>query len=236
MRRFPSGTSLRGHARTRYAAFAAILVAAAGINLTQFRSIDDNTSAHFSAIHRYPTGDLLEIGYAGYRPFREMYGPYLVLGGIAPDSTILVLRGSRLTRHEFVSRAYSFGQAASVRRVHSEALAALLSSHTLDDPAAVESTFDPSPFVIARGDGGEDGPPWAFALDTGAVTRRALPAPERFVPELLATGAPAGLERRPREFVLLEWDQPIAGSEWTHQDLLVEADLLPAPIREELAR
>lgn len=213
-------------ARPRYLVFAVLLGVAILVNTVQFRSIDENTSAHFAALHRYGTGDIVEIGYDSYGNFGEMYALYLTLAEIAPGSRVVILGPGRLTRHEFVTRLYGFGEVAGIERVEDADLVERLTPG---------SGFDPTPFVVARGKGGDKGPPWAVAVGAPDPRPTGMRDPDSFLAEVLAGERPGTARGPAREFLLMEWWQPVAGAGWDRQDLLVEIPLLPADVREELA-
>lgn len=209
------------------------LVAAILLNLVQFRAIDENTVDSFDAVHRNETADLLDISYRECAWCRDRYGLHLALGVVAPGATVLIPApgphaDNRYDAEEFTLRLYAFAGVATVRQVPYEGAGRLLAT---DGGAGL----DPTPFLVARGEGGAKGPPWAVAADPA---RRPLagPAgdPDSFLPGALALpdafGTPGG------EFLILRWHQPRPGSGYEYQDIAVETSLLPDRIRAELAR
>lgn len=204
-------------------AVAALLVVAILVNVGQFRSIDRNTIDNFAAVHRSDTADIIALSYRECDWCRDRFALHLALGEVAPGSTVLIpvpsrYASRRYTAEEFALRLYTFGAAARVHRVRTDATALLVDRASLtpvgyavaaargDDPG-----FDPTPYVVASGPGGAKGAPWALAVDPSP------PGPDR-------------------EFAVLDWPTAETESGYDHLDLMVETSLLPGAVRAELAR
>jgi hypothetical protein len=209
------------------------LVVAILFNLVQFRAIDENTVDSFDAVHRNETADILHISYRTCAWCRDRYGLHLTLGVVAPGATVLIPTpgphvDNRYNAEEFTLRLYAFAGVASVRRVPYEDTGRLLATDS--GPG-----LDPTPFLIARGEGGAKGPPWAVAVDPVRMASLGPTGdPDRFLPGALSRPDAAGLPGG--EFLVLRWNQPRPGSDYSYQDIAVETTLLPDGVRAELAR
>jgi hypothetical protein len=174
-----------------------VLAAMIAVNVATFVPVEQSSGNRWAAISRYDQGDIIDVGLAHDRRVPVMYGQFLALGELAPDSRVFVDEESRVTRHEFTARFFGYGRVASVEEVRQQ---------TMSDVIAYESErLDPTPYLVASGEGGRDGPPWAIAMAS-------RPGPGR-------------------EFVLLEWVSPVTGSA---ENLLLETRLLTEETRREL--
>jgi hypothetical protein len=222
---------------TKVTVFAALIALAVLVNLFEFRGIDRFSPDNVDAIRRENVGDTLAITYQKCGWCNHRYAPHIALGFAAPGATVIVPGPSayaknRTTREELTARLLVWGRAARVEwATWPAADGALVSPRSPDG-------FDPTPYVVARGNGGTKGAAWVLAVDPsrGAQDRTAGQDPDTFVDRALATThGPADRTPSGRTFVLLTWNTSRPGARAGPQDALVELSLLPEPLRTELA-
>jgi hypothetical protein len=202
-----------------------LAVIAVGVNLVQFPGIERSTPQNVRAFYRPGTGDLLELMFrdcAGRCVQR--YGLQMSLGLLAPGSRVYIPSPTPImpdpdAAEEFLAELRGFGAVARVDFVEADVADSVL--------AAV----DPTPFLVARGGGGEFGPAWAIAVSPG--TAPATGDPYAFLRDAAVNGPPAAAP--PREFVVVRWVRDTVARDRL-LDLAVETSLLPAEIRASLPR
>lgn len=217
--------SFGGVGTVRLSVFGTILVAAIAVNVIQFRSIDEEARHNYTAIHQYETDDFIEIGVYGSRALRDLYGLHFALALLAPHSTVITSQDTPYTSDEFGTRIHGFGRVKELVVVPGDG--ALLE-------LAEAASFDPGPHIVASGEGGQRGAPWAVAVDMTDGEVGAPDAPERFLRRAVRDGTrlsePPG---DPRRFALLQWPMVDDESGHGYMDLLVEMSLLPQELRTE---
>jgi hypothetical protein len=193
----------------RFVLIAAPLAIAVVINVAQFRAVDAGAAPGFAALERNQSGDFIEVMDHDCGGCRELFGIYFALRDIAPDATIIIPRGQiyDLTRYRAEEAGMKFHSLGEVVGVE------WIQYEDVSRFLTPEGTFDPSPDVVASGPGGRRGAPWAIAVDSQQ-------------PPTVAT----------REFLLVQWYQPLEGSQYDYQDLLVETSLLPTDVRTRLGQ
>jgi hypothetical protein len=213
-----------------------LLVDAIAVNVIQFRGIDRETVDSFDAVHRFETGDIMELGYRECAWCRQRYGLHLALQVIAPGSRVIVPASSpyaanRYLAEEFTLRLYALGRVATVDWVGRTQDPELLTSA---GPDGGGGGLDPTPFVVASGRGGERGAPWALAVDGPAPTPPGGSDPDDYLAQALRDGGLGDADAPPREFVILQWRVPREGSRYDYQDLVLDTSLLPDSARARL--
>jgi hypothetical protein len=198
---------------------------AVATNLAQFPGIERTTPANVRAIYRPGTADLMELmlrDCAGRCVQR--YGLQVSLGLLAPGSRVYLPRPTAImpdpdAAEEFLSELRGFG---AVRRVD------FVDASVAD---RVLAALDPTPYLVARGGGGQFGPAWAIAVSPGAAD--AIADPYAFLRDAVVDGPPAWAA--PRDFVIVRW-VPTGPVRDKQVDLAVETSLLPVELRTDLPR
>lgn len=192
-----------------------------GLQAATFFAIDASFPPRSKALYHYSgTDDIIEISLREDTNPMGRYSIWVALAEIAPQSTVYLLNPG-----DWVSlqRAYSFGLADDVVFL----------------PRA-DSTIEGTGFlddVVARGPGGEKGPPWMIVLDPDGPPAGDIDDPDGFLTEALAGDQRGSDTGPPREFVLLAWrGEPLTGEAaeyWDHHRVLMETSLLTDAQREQ---
>lgn len=211
--------------RLRSLSLTLVVLAAAMVNVLEFRSIDQETISFFRAWHRFGTGDVtVQMRQEDCDSCRERYDPHLALATIAPAARVIVPVPSRYARTRYLAeewelRLRTFGDVSEVDWVTVPAGFSL-------------GEIDLSAHVVASGPGGRRGAPWLIAADPSEYRLEPPGEPDQFLDRAQSGDAPAGPPGR--TFVLVSWGTPRPGSTYSYQDLLVEVPLLPEAAQREL--
>jgi len=209
----------------RTALVAALVVGAIVTNVVQWPSVEQMFQPEMEAIGRSNSSDIAATSYLRCAWCRQRYGLHTALGVIAPGARVIIATPSayapdRETADEISSRLRVFGRVDSIVWVRSD--------------VALESGFDPTPYVIVSGDGGTKGGPWALAVDPKAIPPGGGHNPDEYLNEIVTGEGPARSDTV-REFVLIRWQKARPHSSYRYQELLVETSLLPASVRNGLS-
>jgi len=139
-----------------------LIAAATLVNVVQFPMIERDAPEHWRAISRYESGDLPDIALRLANPsnVRERFGLALALAEVAPGSALVMASSLRMTHSRARGVLMSLGRVTTIEDPDY-------------DPQSFFGDFDPRPFIVAQGEGGRLGDPYAIAVAEGA--------PERFV-------------------------------------------------------
>ena len=137
-----------------------LLACAALVNVVQFPGIERDAPAHWRSISRYDSGDLPDIALRLGNPdnVRQRFGLALSLAEIAPDAELIVADSLRMSRTRARGLLMGLGRVSRIDEVDY-------------DPISFLAEVDPAPFVVARGEGGDRGDPYAIAVADGAPAR-----------------------------------------------------------------
>lgn len=131
-----------------------ILIGAVLTNIAQFADIESQNTGgggRYQAINREATSSIIDIGVKHSPHFREAYGLALALAEIAPGAKLLTPSKGTYSGDEFRTRMIGFGRVASIEQLSY-------------DPETFLADFDPSDFIVASGEGGNHGNPFAIAV------------------------------------------------------------------------
>ena len=214
---------------------AVLLAMAIVVNIGQFPGIEQQPYPEMRAIERFSTSDLTAIMYRDCAWCRQRYGLHLSLGVVAPGARVIIPTPSPIgtgleveETDETGGRLRVFGRASNVEFVPYD--------------GAELPGIDPMPYVISSGDGGIRGAPWLLAVDPRYLPAGGVQDPDTYLLDRI-TGEGPRTSSETRTFVLLRWDRPRPGHPrpieyvpfvFTYQDLLIEASLLPAELRQGL--
>jgi hypothetical protein len=195
--------------------FIGALVIVVTVNVAQFRAIDDRTNDRYSAINRYSTADIVEIGYRASPHFRQAYGLHLALAQIAPGANVTLPVSGVFSEEGFGTSLYGFGKIGSHIHVEyddniekllgDEKLTMILTDAFMDN--------DNQPYYIAANDeGGDRGEPWTIVSDRRQDSAEAASPESR------------------KEFIVFRWYQPNIAQDY--HVVLLETSLLPEDFQE----
>jgi len=217
--------------------FVVLLLLAIVVNVVQFPGIEQQPYPEMRALERTSTSDLTAILYRDCPWCRQRYGIHLSLGVVAPGARVIIPTPSPIGTgleveevNETGARLRIFGRASNVEFVPYDG----------DQLPGI----DPMPYVISSGDGGIRGAPWLLAVDPRYLPAGGVQDPDTYLLDRI-TGEGPKVSGETRTFVLLRWDHPRPGHPrpieyvpfmFTYQDLLIEASLLPADVRQELIK
>lgn len=214
--------------------FAVLLLVAVLVNVVQFPGIEQQPYPEMRALARTDTSDLTAVMYRDCPWCRQRFGIHLSLGVVAPGARVIIPSPSpiltALEGEETPARLRLFGRASEVDFVPFD--------------ASGLPGIDPMPYVISSGDGGTRGAPWLLAVDPRYLPAGGVQDPDNYLLDRI-TGEGPRSSVEARTFVLVRWNQPRPGHPrpidfmpfvYTYQDLLIEASLLPADIRQELIK
>jgi len=192
---------------------AALLVLGIGVHLAQFRFIEVNSGDLTSAWVRSESSDLLSVGLPGTSNSWSRYSYAVALAELAPGSSLFEASDSQ---DGVRRRALGFGKAAEFHQL------AVTTQELLGD-------FDPKPFVVATGEGGRRGAPWAIAIVPGDSSFGNPDDPESFLEEILENHARKEHEGGfARKFFVVTIDNPEAtvDDKFDYELYFIETDLL----------
>lgn len=226
-------SSVRSRARpSRYRLIIALVIGVILVNLIELPVIERQIPwKDMRAFGRYGTSDIAVIAYQECAWCRQRYGLAMSLGAVAPGARVIIPTPTPILGgvegDETPARLRVFGRASSVELVEYNA-------NSLPG-------FDATPFILASGDGGERGGPWALAVDPQYLPAGGVQDPDSFLIDRITGEGPTRSEPV-REFVLVRWYRPRAGHPrivphtpiYAYQELLIETSLLPADVRRGL--
>ena len=214
--------------------FAVLLLLAIVVNVVQFPGIEQQPYPEMRALARSDTSDLTAVMYRECAWCRERFGVHLSLGVVAPGARVIIPSPTPILTspegEETAARLRLFGRASEVDFVPYD--------------ASGLPGIDPMPYVMSSGDGGARGAPWLLAVDPRYLPASGIQDPDNYLFDRI-TGEGPKSSGETRTFVLFRWNQPRPGHprpieflefQYTYQDLLIEASLLPADIRQELIK
>ena len=203
-----------------------ILSLAVGVNIGQFASIDSEINDRYSAINRYDTHDVLEIGFNDSPHFRQAYGMYLSVAQISSESKLIIPANSPYSRAGFRTNLFGFANINSLVekdykytnvKIHksSPGFTYLLESINLPFEEGInKKQIDTS---LSFSFEGTELNGFIFASDTGG---------SRGVPWAIITEEKLG-ECNPNEktFVMMQWNGPLAEKTGEHR-LLIDYSII----------
>jgi hypothetical protein len=181
-----------------------VLVLVIVVSIIQFRFIDDRANNRYSALNRYDTDNLVEIGYHDSPHFRQAYGLHLALSEVAYGSDIVLPTSGRFSESGFRTQLLGFGKVASLQYIdYDDDVYSIFSESTVRD---VTSKSNSNIVNLASDVGGDRGEPWHIIADKHSQEDR-------------------------KRFIVLRWHESEVHD---YTILLVETSLLPGDFREDL--
>ena len=92
----------------------AALAGSAAVNASQLRTIDAELRHNYSALHRYGTGDIFEIGISQDNSARRWVAPFHYFGVLFPDAEVIVPPSGISIWFSFGTAILSFGKARAI--------------------------------------------------------------------------------------------------------------------------